>query len=79
MKLNDIGITVVNAEPLDDKVIGEKYIPDIWENKEKKIINENIFAKYFCEVNKVVFANGLFYTKDGKVTQDAIEKDIWAS
>ena len=76
MNLNDLGIEVIDAKGETDREIGQKYLSNIWENAQKKILNENIFAKYFCEVNKVVFANGLFYTKNGRATQDEIERDI---
>lgn len=79
MNLNDLGIEVIDAKGETDREIGQKYLSNIWENAQKKILNENVFAKYFCEVNKVVFANGLFYTKNGRATQDEIERDIWQS
>lgn len=79
MKLNDIGIEVIDGQGETEQEIGEKYIPNIWLDEKKKLLDENVFAKYFCEVNKVVFVNGLFYTKGGRVTQDEIERDIWQS
>ena len=79
MKLSDIGVEIVDAPGATDQEIGEKYIPTIWSDEKKKMLDENVFAKYFCEINKVVFVNGLFYTKTGRVTQDEIERDIWQS
>lgn len=79
MKLNEMGIEVIDAPGETEREIGQKYIPEIWAEPKKKILNENVFAKYFCEVNKVVFVNGLFYTRNGRATQDEIERDIWQS
>ena len=79
MNIKDMGITVIDDPMETDAEIGQRYTPNIWVDEKKKMLDENVFAKYFCEVNRVVFVNGLFYTKTGRVTQDEIERDIWQS
>ena len=72
-----LGIQVQMIEPPSDDEIMQSYIDDMWVNEDKKQLNENTFAKAFCEINHLQYNNGLFYTKDHKRTQDMLMRDIW--
>lgn len=77
--LQKLGISVYwDEEPTDREIIAS-YKDKIWVDEKKRILNENTFARMFCEINKCVFYNGVFYTKFGKETDDSMEKCIWQS
>ena len=77
--LQKLGISVYwDEEPTDREIIAS-YKDKIWVDEKKRILNENTFARMFCEINKCVFCNGVFYTKFGKETDDTMEKCIWQS
>ena len=77
--LQKMGISVYWEEEPTDREIIASYRDKIWVDEKKKILNENTFARMFCEINKCVFYNGIFYTKDGKETDDSMERAIWRS
>lgn len=77
--LQKLGISVYwDEEPTDREIIAS-YRDAIWVDEKKKILNENTFARMFCDINKCIFYNGVFYTKFGKETDDTMEKCIWQS
>ena len=77
--LEAMGVTVTyQPEPTDREIVAS-YAGKIWVDEKKKILNENTFARMFCEINKCVFFNGVFYTKDGRETDDSLERSIWRS
>lgn len=77
--LEAMGITVTyQPEPTDREIVAT-YAGQIWVDEKKKILNENTFARMFCEVNKCVFYNGLFYTKDGRESEESMDRSIWLS
>ena len=73
------GIKVNVADMPTDEEILQEYLPDMWIDEEKKIINENTFAKAFREINHLQYSNGLFYTRSGRMTEEIIARDVWAS
>ena len=79
-RLNDLQKLGVNVywdeEPTVPEIVS-KYADTLWVDKDKKILNENAFARMFCEVNKCVFYNGVFFTTSGRETDDTMEKAIW--
>lgn len=77
--LQRLGVSVYWEEEPTDREIVASYSDKIWVDEKKKILNENTFARMFCDINKCVFYNGVFYTKDGKETDDSMEKSIWQS
>lgn len=77
--LQKLGISVYWDEEPTDREIIVSYKDKIWVDEKKRILNENTFARMFCEINKCVFYNGVFYTKFGKETDDTMEKCIWQS
>ena len=77
--LQKLGISVYwDEEPTNREIIAS-YRDAIWVDEKKKILNENTFARMFCDINKCIFYNGVFYTKFGKETDDTMEKCIWQS
>jgi len=77
--LEGMGVTLrYEPEPTDREIVAT-YSGSIWVDEKKKILNENTFARMFCEINKCVFYNGVFYTKDGRETDDSMERAIWRS
>lgn len=74
-----IGITVQVFDPPTDEEIMFEYIPDLWADEEKNILNENTFAKAFRDTNNLRYNNGLFYTRNGRKTEEVISKEIWES
>ncbi len=74
-----LGIRVeILAPPTDDEIM-QSYYPIMWIDKDKLVINENTFAKAFRDVNNLKYNNGLFYARSGKMTEELISRDIWAS
>ena len=71
------GLDLNYSDDPPDFEITQKYAKTIWVDEKKRILNENAFARLFCEINKCVFYNGVFYTKYGKETDDSLEKSIW--
>jgi len=77
--LETLGVTCTyQPEPTDREIIAS-YYDKIWVDKDKKILDENTFARMFCDINKCVFYNGVFYTKDGRETEDSMDRSIWLS
>lgn len=74
-----LDVKVIIFNPPTDQEIMESYYPSMWIDKDKKVINENTFAKAFRDVNNLQYNNGLFYTRTGKVTEELISRDIWQS
>ena len=77
--LEGYGITIHYGNEPTDKEILSAYAGKVWVDEKKKILNENTFARMFCDVNKCVFYNGIFYTKEGRETEDSMERAIWRS
>lgn len=72
-----LNINVVHEEPRSEEEILQEATPLIWVNGKKgKSINEFVFADTYIELNHLQYNNGLFYTKDGKKTQDDIAAGI---
>lgn len=74
-----LGIKLDNHYVETAQDIMNGYAGKLFSNPEKKIINENEFAKCFRDVNNLQYSNGLFYTNRGKETEDVIAQDIWKS
>lgn len=64
--------------PTDDDIM-QAYMPDMWVDESKLQINENTFAVAFTEVNNLRYNNGLFYTRNGKKTEEMISREVWES
>lgn len=77
--LQELGIEIVENIELEEEQIIANYADSLFINREKKILNENEFAKCFTEINKLQYSNGLFYTNTGRKTEDMIAQDIWRS
>lgn len=77
--IKDHNVIPSDHDPVEDYEIYQKYDKTMWVNLEKKILNENTFAMGFTELNNLQYNNGLFYSKEGKKTEDSIAKDIWES
>ena len=79
--LNDIveilGASVINVEPPSDEEIIASYADGIWLDRDKMKLNENAFGRLFRDVYHLQYQNGLFYTKDGKMTEEFLSREIW--
>ena len=75
----EMDIEVIDNDDLTKEQIAQLYEDDMWLNDKKTKVNENTFAKYFRDVNKLQYNNGLFYTREGKETEETISKYIWIS
>lgn len=76
-----LGIRTVEVpNPSDEEIMGQ-YSADIFsvDAKGNKILNENVFAEAFCEVNHLRYSHGLFYTRNGKASEEMVARDIWDS
>ena len=76
-----LDIEVKENEGLNEEQIMQSYAPDLWyETKRGNMeLDENVFAEAFCEVNHLQYNNGLFYTKDGKATEELLSRYVWES
>lgn len=54
-----------------------KQYTEMWIDEKRKVVNENAFAKMFCQVNNLQYNNGMFYSQFGKVTEDILSRWIW--
>lgn len=78
--LNSIGINVEVHDTPSDEEIYAPYLSEMFTpGKHGAKINENVFAEAFVEVNQLQYSNGLYYTREGKKTEDLIARDIWES
>lgn len=77
--LATLGISTELHEPISMEEMLQIYHPHMWLDREKKILNENVFAKFFRDVNNLSYSNGLFYTKDRRANPEMIQHDIWRS
>ncbi len=64
---------------IPEEQIISSYMSNMWHNAKKRIVNENTFAKCFCELNALAYNNGLFYTANGKMSEDVVKNMIWQS
>ena len=72
-----LDVKVIHEEPRSEEEILQEATPLIWvDGKAGKSINEFVFADTYIELNHLQYNNGLFYTKDGKKTQDDIAAGI---
>ena len=77
---NYLGIDVVVEDPPTDEDILQKYMPYMWiEDKKNRYINEHVFADTFIELNHLQYNNGLFYSKEGRKTDDTVASTIASS
>ena len=77
---NYLGIDVVVEDPPTDEDILQKYMPCMWiEDKKNRYINEHVFADTFIELNHLQYNNGLFYSKEGRKTDDTVASTIASS
>lgn len=74
-----LGVDLVSCEPITEEEILQKYLPELWVNEDKHILNENVFAEYFTEMNNLQYNNGLFYTRYGRDTEEVLSHNIWES
>ena len=74
-----IGIEIEELPEFTDVEIMANYLPEMWIDADKRQIDENTFARAFCDVNNLQYNNGLFYSKTGKETEEIIAKHIWES
>lgn len=76
-----LGIEVKECSTLSDDEIMQGYAQDMWYKDKKGImqIDENVFAEAFTEVNHLRYNNGLFYTRNGKATEELLSRDVWES
>ena len=75
-----LGVKLLVFDPPTDEEIMQTYLPDMWvETKRGKHINENVFARAFRDVNNLRYNNGLFYTRNGKRTEEILSREIWES
>lgn len=75
--LHDINIEkYVTDTPSDDEIMAN-YMPNMWIDEEAGVLNENTFANAFSEINNLTYQNGLFYTRNGKMTEEILARDIW--
>ena len=72
-----LGITTEVTSPPTDAEIMSEYEDDMWVDKDKRLLNENTFAKAFRDINHLLYSNGLFYTKEHRMTQEMVMRDIW--
>lgn len=72
-----LGITTEVTTPPSDAEIMSEYEADMWVDKDKRLLNENTFAKAFRDINHLLYSNGLFYTKEHRMTQEMVMRDIW--
>ena len=49
-----------------------KQYTEMWIDEKRKVVNENAFAKMFCQTNNLQYNNGMFYSQFGKVTEDIL-------
>ena len=78
--LASIGVNVEVHEVPTDEEIYAPYLDEMFTpGKHGRKINENVFAAAFVEVNRLQYSNGLYYTREGKKTEDLIARDIWES
>lgn len=75
-----LGITIEDYEDNESDLI-DKYEKTLtYENKKGDMcIDENVFARYFVELNHLSYHNGLFFNKHGKISEDIILQDIWGT
>jgi len=76
-----LGIEVKECSTLSDDEIMQGYAQDMWYKDKKGVmqIDENVFAEAFTEVNHLRYNNGLFYTRNGKATEELLSRDVWES
>jgi len=78
-QLDSLGINLhINDTPSTEEIMSN-YYDTLWIDEEKRIINENTFAKAFTECENLRYNNGLFYTRNGKVTEEVLLREIWKS
>lgn len=79
---NTLGVHLVIHEPPTDEEIMQSYGPELWKTKkvgrkEVDILNESAYGRAFRDIYQLRYNNGLFYTRDGKQTEDMLAKEIW--
>lgn len=74
-----LGATIEIAETPPDEQVEQEYEQDMWLDRDKLILNESTFAKAFRDKNGLTYNNGLFYSYEGKVTEEIITKHVWVS
>lgn len=69
-----------NFPPTDQEIM-QSYSDKLWYEDKKGVsrLDENVFAEAFSEINHLLYNNGLFYTRDGKATEEVLAKSIWES
>ena len=72
-----LGASVVSVDPPTEEEIVASYADGIWLDQDKLKVNENVFGRLFRDVYHLQYQNGLFYTKDGKMTEEFLSKEIW--
>ena len=76
---SSLGIKIIISDTPTDEEIMEKYMPSMWANEEKHILDENTFAKAFTEVENLRYYNGVFFTRRGRVSEEFLLREIWES
>lgn len=79
--LDILGITLSIEEDLSEEEILQTYTPGMFydDKKGNRQLDENTFAEAFRDINHLRYNNGLFYTRSGKITEELLARDVWAS
>lgn len=75
--LEELGFSIQTFDELTAEQIQQQYGETIWVDEEKKQVDENEFAKAFRDIMGLQYHNGLFYTKNGKATEEVLSREIW--
>lgn len=70
------GIKVTVTDLPSDEEIMQNYEENIWIDPDKKVLNEHVFARAFKDINHLQYSNGLFYTREGKKSEEIVNQDI---
>ena len=79
MTLNELGIEVQVHHFETAEEIMQEYSDTMWLDRDKLLLNENEFAEAFKAVNRLYYQNGLFYTNEGKKTEELLSSEVWES
>lgn len=75
-KLSQKGISfdLFNGETEDQ--INQRYSADMWKDGKKKTLNEITFAECYRDINRLKYHHGIFYSRQGKMTESDILIDM---
>lgn len=74
-----LDVSVEIKDELPEDIVEYGYGSSIWLDEKKRVINESTFAKAFRDKNGLAYNNGLFYSYEGKVTEELVTKYVWES